>query len=147
VAAAGVFGEFLTSNGRVAEQRPMVHAAHRSNLAAAEEAVQSVSSLIRDFLWEKVSGTERVSLNNLIAPSLPKRNWSRLLNVPSTQRPVGAPEDQDRARDSTPADTVRLVMLAVEGRRCSIVFADSIPIVRRNVRRGGSRRRRRRDER
>jgi hypothetical protein len=102
----------------------------RQVVRSAEEAVQSVGSLLRDLFGKKVSGVERVSLNRVIAPRLPNRDRSRLLDVPGSHRSLGAPEYEDRARYSAPAHPIRLVMLAVEGRSRSIFFADGMSVGR-----------------
>jgi hypothetical protein len=100
-----------------------------TNLASAEEAAQSVGGLLRDFFREEVSGVERTSLNYLIAPRLPDRDRSRLLDVPGPHCSAGAPEHEERARYSERARAIRLIMLTVESRSRSILFADGVCVV------------------
>jgi hypothetical protein len=61
-----------------------------------EEAVQSFGSLLGNFLRKKMAGIERAPFN-IIAPRLPQRDWSRFLDVSSIKRPLGTPQDQERA--------------------------------------------------
>src|SRR5437879_441221 len=113
----------------------------------AKEVVQSFGGLFGSLFREKVAGLERESLN-IVAPGLPKRDGSRFLDVPSIKRPSRAPQGQERADDPTPAGTIRLVMLAVDGGGGSILLTDrmcvsgiskSLSIGRTNLRREHSR--------
>src|SRR3989449_7711059 len=89
----------------------------------AKEVFQSLGGLSGSLSREKVAGLERASLN-IVAPGLPKRDGSRFLDVPSIKPPSRAPQGQERADDPTPAGTIRLVMLAVDGGGGSILLTD-----------------------
>jgi hypothetical protein len=94
-----------------------------------EEALQSFGSLFGSLFREKVAGIERASLN-ILAPRLPERDRSRFLDVASTERPLGAPQEEERTSYPMPGGTIRLVMLAIDGRGGSILLTDSMCVSR-----------------
>ena len=55
---------------------------------------------------------------------------SRFVDVPGTKRPLGAPQGKKRTGYPTAAGTIRLVMLAVDGRGGSILLTDGMCVSR-----------------
>jgi hypothetical protein len=63
----------------------------RSARVSGEEAVQSFGRVFGSPFREKMARIERVAWN-IVAPSLPKRDWSSGLCIPRIKCPVSAPE-------------------------------------------------------
>src|SRR5262249_55507016 len=70
---------------------------------------------------------ERVALH-IVAPRLPKRDWSTGLCIPRMQRPVSAQECQERAGYAPPLQAIRLIMRAIERCGGSIFLTDSMGV-------------------
>jgi hypothetical protein len=85
--------------------------------------------LFGNLFRKEVSGVEGASLN-MITPGSPKLDRSALLDVPTIKRSLGAPQDQDWTNYPTPSRTIRLVMLAVDGRGGSILLTDGVCVAR-----------------
>src|SRR5215471_11617026 len=101
----------------------------RISSSGAEEAVESVSGWFGGLFREKVPGAQGASLN-IIAPGSPKREWSGLLDVPSSKRSKSAPQGKERTDYPTPTRTIRLVMLAIDGCGGSILLTDGVCVAR-----------------
>src|SRR5262245_8386731 len=84
-----------------------------------KEGSQRIGRCLRRALRKEVAPLKRSPLN-VVGPTVPERQWSPLLHVPRIERTSSAPQRQDRAADATAADAIRLVMLAIDARRCPI---------------------------
>jgi hypothetical protein len=98
----------------------------RRDFKWAKEATQKFCGQRRHLLWEKMSGIDRLALDDISAPSLPQGYRSTCLLIPSVERTSGAPERKEWTGDTSSYCTIVIVVLTIDGRGGSILFAYSV---------------------
>src|SRR5262245_32391519 len=104
-------------------------ASERASGGHREEAGQGVGRFIRNLFREEVTRVERTAAD-ISGPGPPEPEGAAGLRIPGVQWSSAAPEREDRAGDAVPAPAVRLVVLAVAGRRGPVLFADGVRMSR-----------------
>src|SRR5262245_36404751 len=72
-----------------------------------------------------MSGLDRMAFN-ILTPRTPNREWSANVGIPGIECSLSTPECQYRTRYTSSCRPIRFVVLAVERRGGSILFADGV---------------------
>src|SRR6516162_8068394 len=91
----------------------------------AEKAAQRLRRLLERLFREEMSGLDRMAFN-ILTPRTPNREWSANVGIPGIECSLSTPECQYRTRYTSSCRPIRFVVLAVERRGGSILFADGV---------------------